>query len=157
MFAPKELTLKNASKIDSAKLFETSLQKIDTQLLFCGLGVLLGILGLLLIVAKENFYKTFSYILFPFVFVLLFVHNSMNVLQIFMLFIIVALSIDYGIYLSKSSLPTKQAILFSVLSTFAGFGVLVFSSIGVLFYIGEVATLGLGALVILMLVGKNED
>lgn len=74
-----------------------------------------------------------------------------------MLFIIVALSIDYGIYLSKSSLPTKQAILFSVLSTFAGFGVLVFSSIGVLFYIGEVATLGLGALVILMLVGKNED
>jgi predicted exporter len=80
-----------------------------------------------------------------------------NILQIFMLFVIVSLSIDYGIYMSQKgvSIQTQRAILFSLMSTFAGFGVLVFSSIGVLFYIGEVATLGLLAIFILLFLGEK--
>ena len=83
--------------------------------------------------------------------------GSVNILQLFMLFVIISLSIDYGIYMSQEGITnqSQKAIMFSLLSTFAGFGVLFFSSIGVLFYIGEVATLGLLAIFILLFMGKK--
>jgi uncharacterized protein len=157
IFAPKSLNLKNAYKIDTSKLFESSLQSIDKQLLLVGGIILFGILLLIYLFAKRDFFKVFSYILFPLSCILVFTYGKINILQIFMLFIILALSIDYGIYMVQSSKQAKQAIFFSLVSTFAGFGVLIFSSIGVLFYIGEIASLGLLALIILMMVGKNEN
>ena len=69
-----------------------------------------------------------------------------------MMFIILAISIDYAIYSSKSlDLNTKKAILYSLLSTFAGFGVLVFSNINSLFSIGAIATIGIISIAFLLI------
>lgn len=146
--------------LDSAKLFQKLLNAVYDQLFICGILIFLCIVVILYKVAGRNFFKAFSYILFPMT-TILFVMSfgSANILQIFMLFIIISLSIDYGIYMSEKDAVqgSKSAILFSLMSTFAGFGVLVFSSIGVLFYIGEVATVGLLAIFILLILGKDEN
>ncbi|MDX1808675.1 MAG: hypothetical protein R3331_03985 [Sulfurospirillaceae bacterium] len=144
--------------VDSVKLFQTLLKKIDKQLLLSGTLILLCMLFIIYKATKENFFQALSYTLLPITFCLLVItHGSVNILQIFMLFIVVSFSIDYGIYISGHGLSkqSQQAILFSLMSTFAGFGILVFSSIGALFYIGEVATLGLLGILILILMGKR--
>jgi len=74
-----------------------------------------------------------------------------------MMAVIVSISIDYGIYMNNNSVDTQtqKAILYSLLSTFAGFGVLVFSSLNALFSIGIVATIGIVAIMILLLLQNN--
>lgn len=144
--------------IDSANLFKKSLRNIYNQLYICGLLIFVSIVFILYFVTKENFFKALSYVLAPIAFCLfVMIFANVNILQIFMLFVIISLSTDYGIYMSEKSVDTKinKAIIFSLLSTYAGFGVLFFSSIGVLFYIGEVATFGLLAILILLVIGKN--
>lgn len=144
--------------VDSVNLFEKSLCNIYMQLYICGLLIFVSIILILYFATKENFFKALSYILAPIAFCLFVMSFAdVNILQIFMLFVITSLSIDYGIYMSENSVDTKvhKAIIFSLLSTYAGFGVLFFSSIGVLFYIGEVATFGLLAILILLVIGKK--
>jgi predicted exporter len=77
---------------------------------------------------------------------------SVNIMHLFSLIILVAIGIDYGIYMSNSSKPrnTMLAISYSLLSTFAAFGVLIFSSIVALNSIGVVISLGCGAIFILI-------
>ncbi|NOR55887.1 MAG: hypothetical protein GQ531_06735, partial [Sulfurovum sp.] len=50
---------------------------------------------------------------------------------------------------------TKEAIAYSLISTFAGFGVLVFSQISALFSLGIVASIGLLSVFILLLFLKG--
>ena len=146
--------------VDGKNLFSASLRAVYNELFLCGL-VVFGIILLLFYVAvKERFFKALCFLLFPLAVCLLVISFApINILQIFMLFVILALSMDYGIYMSQQSVSkeSQTAILFSLMSTFAGFGVLIFSSIGVLFFVGEVATLGLFAVVILLVVSKHED
>ena len=144
--------------IDSKKLFAKSLKSIYNQLYIYGFLIFVSIILILYFATRENFFKALSYILAPMalsLFVMSFA--DINILQIFMLFVITALSIDYGIYMSEKSVDREihKAIIFSLLSTYAGFGVLFFSSIGVLFYIGEVATFALLAIFILLIIGKK--
>lgn len=155
------ITLEGITLIDSAKLFKKSLETINYELLLSGILILFSTVLILLKSSKNSFYKSLSFVLFPLATTVCFLSfHPLNVLQIFMLFVIVSLSIDYGIYVSEQTLSkqSKHAILFSLMSTFAGFGVLVFSSIGALFYIGEVATIGLVSVCILLVIGsKNEN
>ncbi len=73
-----------------------------------------------------------------------------------MLFVILAIGIDYAIYLSrKNNALTKEAINYSLISTFAGFGVLIFSKINALFSMGVVATIGIISIFILLLFVKG--
>ncbi|WP_024954797.1 hypothetical protein [Sulfurospirillum arcachonense] len=146
--------------VSSASLFQKSLKLVYKELFVCGFIIVLSILFILLRVSRENFFKALSFILFPIALILFIISlGDVNILQIFMLFVVVSLSIDYGIYMSEKKVDenSQRAIVFSLMSTFAGFGVLIFSTIGVLFYIGQVATLGLLAIFILLVIGnKNE-
>ena len=157
-FIEKTQKVEGVYLINSAKLFEKSLNRVSKELMISGLIILFSIVIILYIVTKENFFKALSFVLFPISLILFVISFSgVNILQIFMIFVIVSLSIDYGIYMSQKEvdIQSQRAILFSLMSTFAGFGVLVFSSIGVLFYIGEVATLGLLAILIMLILGKR--
>ena len=73
---------------------------------------------------------------------------ELNIMHLFSLIILIAIGIDYGIYMSKTNkrANTVIAIKYSLLSTFAAFGVLLFSSITALYSIGLVISLGVGAI-----------
>ncbi len=158
----KYLEIKNLEFIKPLSLkylFSDALNSVKNQIFTFGLIALCFIILMLLIITRQNFLFALSFLLFPLALILcasFFI--SFNILHIFMMFIILAISIDYAIYSSKSlDLNTKKAILFSLLSTFAGFGVLIFSSINSLYSIGIVATIGILAISFLLIFTKRSN
>jgi len=113
---------------------------------------------MLFLSVKKRFLYALNYIIFPLSFTLaiLVSLDSINIMHLFSLIILIAIGIDYGIYMSNSDKPsnTMLAIKYSLLSTFAAFGVLIFSTIVALNSIGMVITLGCGAIFILIKVMK---
>jgi len=104
----------------------------------------------------EMFYPAI-YLLFP-VSVVLFsisILGKINIMHIFALVILIAISIDYGIYMYKTPTldETKMAIKYALLSTFFGFGILIFSSTVALYSIGFVITLGVASIFLLLYAG----
>ena len=78
-------------------------------------------------------------------------------MHLFSIIIIVVAGVDYGIYMShENSKETKEAIFYSLLTTFSGFGILVLSDIGAIHSIGVVITLGILAILFLVLFLKIE-
>ncbi len=143
-------------------LFEDSLNEVKENILILGTIALILIILMLLFITKKKFLFALSFLLFPLALILLYSNFvAFNILHLFMMFIILAISIDYAIYSSKSlDINTKKAILFSLLSTFAGFGVLIFSKINSLYSIGIVTTIGVLAIAFLLIFLKrssNED
>ncbi len=139
------------------ELFEKDLTKSIKSLQFLSIIAFVFICLMLYIAVKDRFFQALNYIIFPIAFILLvsfFV--ELNILHIFMIIVLISLSIDYSIYMNNSTLPnnTQKAILFSLISTFAGFGVLIFSSVNALFSIGLIATLGIVSLIILLFTHK---
>ncbi len=143
-------------------LFEDSLNEVKENILILGTIALILIILMLIFITKKKFLFALSFLLFPLALILLYSNFvAFNILHLFMMFIILAISIDYAIYSSKSlDINTKKAILYSLLSTFAGFGVLIFSKINSLYSIGIVATIGVLAIAFLLIFLKrssNED
>lgn len=140
-------------------LFDNSLKKVKDEILFLGLISLFLIILMVLFITKKNFLFALNFLLFPLAVILTYSYfSSFNILHIFMMFIILAISIDYAIYSSKSlDLNTKKAILYSLLSTFAGFGVLIFSQINSLFSIGVIATIGILSIAFLLIFIKRSS
>jgi predicted exporter len=70
-----------------------------------------------------------------------------------MLFIVLAIGIDYGIYMNEPTLShnTTLAIIYSLISTFAGFGVLALSQINSLYSIGMTAIIGIFGILFLLI------
>lgn len=138
-------------------MFEESLTAIQHQLVFLGAITVIVIFILLALITKKAFFKAMNFLLFPLSMIMLFsLFTPFNVLHLFMLFIIMALCIDYAIYTAKSlDTQTKKAIIYSLLSTFAGFGVLVFSQINALQSIGSIATIAVLSLFILLIFSKR--
>jgi predicted RND superfamily exporter protein len=134
-------------------LFEKSLEEDLDKMINLGLLSLFFIVIIIMLTSKGNILYSMSFLLLPSAFIFLYLSFiEINILHIFMFFIILAISIDYSIYSrSCNTSATKKAIIFSVLSSFAGFGVLVFSSITSLYSIGSVASLGIMAILILIL------
>ena len=118
-----------------------------------------GIIIILLIISvKRKFIYALNYILFPVgmtLFILSFL-GPLNLMHFFSLIILIAIGIDYGIYMANSQQEqqTSLAINYSLLSSFAAFGVLVFSSITALYSIGLAISLGLFFIFILTKVMK---
>jgi len=142
------------------ELFKKDLKKSLKSLELLSLVAAVFISIMLYITVKKQFFKAFNYILFPIAFILIVsLFIELNILHIFMMIVVVSLSIDYGIYMNNTQLPsnTQKAIFFSLLSTFAGFGVLIFSSVNALFSIGLIATLGIVSLIILLLTHKASN
>jgi predicted exporter len=147
--------VKNA---EAKLLFKNSIKKIHNDLtLFGGLTRLL-IIAILAMVTKKNFLQAFTYILFPVSLILCYSwFVPLNILHMFMTFVVLAIGIDYGIYMNESTLShnTTLAIIFSLVSTFAGFGVLVVSEINSLYSIGATAVIGILGILFLLLFQKR--
>ena len=154
----KAKTFDFVSDINVKAMFNKSAKEMYKNLEIYGSVVLILIFILLFFSVKNRVLYALNYILFPLSFTLaiLVSFESINIMHLFSLIILVAIGIDYGIYMSNSKQPynTMLAIKYSLLSTFAAFGVLVFSSIVALNSIGLVISLGCGAIFILIKVMK---
>ncbi|MDA3909688.1 MAG: hypothetical protein PF437_11435 [Sulfurimonas sp.] len=142
------------TNINVKEMFNKSAQKMYSDLLYFGAMVLIIIFVLLLVSVRARFIYAINYILFPlsFTVAILVSLDAINIMHLFSLIILIAIGIDYGIYMSNSKKPsnTMLAIKYSLLSTVAAFGVLIFSTIVALNSIGVVITLGCGAIFILI-------
>lgn len=142
-------------------LFEETMLNLVNQLILLGLISITLIILLIVIITKEKKIQSLLFLTFPLsIFLIYGFFYSLNILHIFMIFVILAISIDYAFYTSiKMDINTKKAISYSLLSTFAGFGVLIFTDINSLFSIGIIATIGILSISILLIflkVQKNE-
>jgi len=139
-------------------LFENSIKKVHNEFILFGGMTLLLIISILAVVTKRRFLQAFTYILFPVSLILCYSwFVPLNILHMFMTFVILAIGIDYGIYMNEAQLShnTTLAIIFSLVSTFAGFGVLVISDINSLFSIGITAIIGIMGILFLLLFQKR--
>ncbi|MDR3346201.1 MAG: hypothetical protein LBS73_03405 [Campylobacteraceae bacterium] len=127
--------------IDSMLLFQAELKSAAKELMIAGVFIVFLIVFVIAFCAKEKFLKAFSFVLAPLaVCSLIFVFTPMSVLHIFMLVIVMAISVDYGIYsVVLGGKRTNEAVFYSLLSTIAGFGVLAFSTISSLQAMGITA------------------
>ncbi len=139
--------------------FEMYMEESMDTLLKLGALALLLIVVLLYLITKNAMAYALLFLLFPLSMVGIYAYfTAINILHIFMLFVILAIGIDYAIYLSKKSdVLTKRAIAYSLVSTFAGFGVLIFSKINALFSMGIIATIGIVSIFILLVFVKGAD
>jgi hypothetical protein len=141
-------------------MFEQNLSSIYDELMVYGTITVLFILLMLFLSTKDNYLLSFAYLIFPIALILsLSFFMTFNILHFFMLFVILSISIDFGIYLGSKNLDksTYTAIFYSLLSTFAGFGVLIFSKVNALFSIGVVASVGILAITLLIIILKRPS
>lgn len=89
---------------------------------------------------------------------LYFLSIKVNIMHLFSLLIVVVSSIDYGIYVQKEgeNIKTLHAIIFSALTTIAGFGFLAFSNILALKSFGITILLGLCVILLLLLFQRRK-
>ncbi|EDZ63762.1 hypothetical protein SMGD1_1369 [Sulfurimonas gotlandica GD1] len=142
------------TNIDAKEMFKKQANKMYDDLALYSSLVILAVFVLLFFSVKAKFLYALNYIIFPssLVLAVLSVFYTINLMHLFSLIILIAIGIDYGIYMSntKEQANTVLAIRYSLLSTFAGFGVLVFSSIVALESIGMVISLGIISIFILI-------
>ncbi|NOX15416.1 MAG: hypothetical protein GXP61_05250, partial [Epsilonproteobacteria bacterium] len=157
------LSLIQKDKIKSSKLFHVvdlgkalakdSQNMKDKLEIFIIVSIIFIVRVLFFAFGKELFYPLI-YLLFPLSVVLFSISllGKINIMHLFALIILIAISIDYGIYLHKTETlsETKIAIVYALLSTFFGFGVLIFSKTTALHSIGFVITVGIGSIFLLL-------
>ena len=135
-------------------IFRSILKNAHEYLLIFLLLVATCIIIMLFFIAKKRFLYALNYILFPSSFVLFFISlfYKLNIMHIFAIIILIAIGIDFGIYMSRSKKIdlTIISINYSLMSTFGAFGVLIFSSILALNSIGVVISVGVISIYILM-------
>jgi predicted RND superfamily exporter protein len=139
--------------------FEVSMKSAISILTLLGILSSLVIVLLIYLFTKNTIFYALTFLLFPVaVFTLYALFITINILHIFMIFIILAIGIDYAIYLSRENdRQTTRAIHYSLISTFAGFGVLIFSDLNALHSMGIVATMGILSIIVLLLFLKGEN
>ena len=146
--------LKYVAAIDAKAIFAKIAKGMLREVILYASIVIFVIMLLLLYSVRGRFFYALNYILFPMALTLglITTFDQLNVMHLFALIILIAIGIDYGIYMSntKKAPTTMLAIRYSLLSTFAAFGVLMFSSIVALNSIGVVITLGCLAIFILI-------
>ena len=137
--------------------FELLMQESVNNIGILGGLVIAMIFIMFFILAGNKFVYATIFLLFPVALMSVYAYFvSINILHLFMLFIILAIGIDYAIYMvTDSNIHTKKAISYSLVSTFAGFGVLVFSQVNALFSIGIIAIIGIGSISMLLLCMKE--
>ncbi|MBE0495276.1 MAG: hypothetical protein IBX45_02575 [Campylobacterales bacterium] len=146
--------------MEATTLFLDAMGQIFRTLFWLGLAGVGVLLGMVWLACRERFVFALAYIVFPVAFIgVVFTHYAFSIMHLFMVFVVLALSVDYGIYMARAQeevSQTRSAILFSLLSTGAGFGVLALSDVGALRDVGVVACLGVLAIGLLLL-GRESD
>lgn len=140
-------------------MFEQELNAAKNELIFYGVLAVVFIVFIVFLGYRKNLANYLIFLFFPFSMILSIVlFTPLNILHIFILFIILSISIDYGIYISsaKKNEDTAKAIIYSILTTFAGFGVLIFSNISALYSIGIAASIGVLSIIFLLIFLKKE-
>ncbi|MDR1461097.1 MAG: hypothetical protein LBI78_05575 [Campylobacteraceae bacterium] len=138
--------------VDSVSLFQKELKNVVQELAAVAIFIAFLIVFVIMIFAKRDFARAFSFVLMPIAACsLIFIFIPINILHIFMLVIVLATSVDYGIYSVYSTEErTSEAIHYSLFSTIAGFGVLAFSSISALQAIGITALCAAFSIMVLL-------
>lgn len=112
-------------------------------------------LALLVIVAvatRRQALYALNFLLFPVasILVMLAFLDGYTIMHLFALFLMMIYGIDYGIFLSKGGdSAAMRAVVYSSITTFAGFGILIFSEVPAVYAIGESTLVGLMALFLL--------
>ena len=148
---------KGLSLIDTANLLSGSLTTMFDSLLFYLFISFSSIVLIIFFIVKHKVVLALNFIVFPMAMILFYLSFlQVNIMHLFSMIVIVVAGIDYGIYMSKeNSSRTNEAILYSLLTTFSGFGVLVLSGIGAIHSIGEVITIGTVSILVLILFLKK--
>ena len=153
----KDADLKEAlhvEVINLAKSLKEDTKEMKTTLSKYMTISLVFILIIIFLVSGKKMLYPLMYLLFPMSCTLFAItlFGKINIMHMFALIILLAISIDYGIYMYKTKTvsETKKAIRYALLSTFSGFGVLIFSSTVALYSIGFVITLGIGSIFLLL-------
>lgn len=129
------------------KGFEKIYESLVIQAVFAGLFVVM-----FLYFVSHNYFKSVIYILLPLFMILLYsFFFTMNIMMAIATFAMLAIAVDYGIYMANTPQnSTKKAIIYSLVTTFAGFGVLIFSFVDAIHSLGVVAVLGIVSILFLI-------
>ncbi len=150
----KAISNRFVKALNTKTFFSKMLNTIYKEMMLYSLLAIFIIIILIALSVHERFIYAINYILFPLslTLALLVTITKINILHLFSMVMLIAIGIDYGIYMShtKKLSQTIKAVKYSLLSTFAGFGVLVFSSINALHSIGIVITTAMLAIFILI-------
>ncbi len=143
----------NVYPINASKLIKKSAKGVFKSLVVYLFISFFSIIILIALVARKKTIFTLSFILFPVAIILLYLSFfNINIMHLFALIIIIIAGIDYGIYtMQKDTIQTKEAIVYSLLTTFSGFGVLALSNIGAMHSIGIVVLIGILSILFLVL------
>gem|GEM_PF-4815337 len=130
-----------------AQGFETIYRSLLLQALLAGAFIVI-----FLYFSSKNYFRSLSFILFPLAFIGAYGSVfGMNIMSVIATFAVVAIAVDYGIYTANTpEISTKKAIIYSLITTFAGFGVLSFSSVEAIYSLGIVAVLAIIAILLLL-------
>lgn len=150
--------IKGISLIEAKELIASTMQSMLKSLLFYLLLAFLSIVVIIAFIAKRKTVLALNFILFPVAMILLYLSFfQINIMHLFSIIIIIVAGIDYGIYVSQeNSQETNEAIFYSLLTSFSGFGILVLSNIGAIHSIGEVITVGIVSIFLLVIFLKNS-
>ena len=131
--------------IDGAKLIKKTTTKMFESLILYMFIASLAIVCIIIFWVGKKSILALNFILFPIAIILLYLSFiEINIMHLFSIIIIIVAGIDYGIYMSqKRSQATTEAIFYSLLTSFSGFGILILSSIGAIHSIGVVITIGI--------------
>jgi predicted exporter len=141
--------VQNLLKATTGKMF-------SNLLLYLGLAFM-SMLLIILYTVRQKTILALNFILFPIAMILLYLSfSAINIMHLFSIIIIIVAGVDYGIYIAQEdtledSTRTKEAIFYSLLTSFSGFGILVLSSIGAIHSIGVVISIGIASIFILIL------
>jgi len=158
VFIPKNERLtkmEGVEILDIAKHLSQDMQNSKQTIVKFMTVSIVFIIVMLVLVSGINILYPLVYIVFPLSVVLfgITLFGMINIMHMFALIILIAIGIDYGVYMHKTTTQaeTRTAIKYALLSTLAGFGVLIFSNTVALHSIGFVITVGIGAIFILLL------
>jgi len=142
---------------------KTTKTMFDSLLIYLFISLFVTIF-IISIWVRERIVLALNFILFPTAIILLYLSIvNINIMHLFSIIIIIVAGIDYGIYMSKESSDknhskaTIEAIFYSLLTSFSGFGILILSSIGAIHSIGIVITIGILSILFLVLFLKRVD
>ena len=150
--------------INGLELIKKTTKKMIESLMLYLVISFLAIVATIAIVVRKKILLALNFILFPIALILLYLNIvDINIMHLFSIIIIIVAGIDYGIYMSQKSLnksdaeATTEAILYSLLTSFSGFGILILSDIGAIHSIGVVITIGVLSILFLVLFLKTND
>ncbi|MEA1893318.1 MAG: hypothetical protein U9N33_11510 [Campylobacterota bacterium] len=143
-----------ARVVDLAKTLSQDTKAMKDILVKYMIISMIFIMVILFFISGFELLYPLAYLLFPISTVLFYItlFSEINIMHMFALVILLAIGIDYGIYMHKTSTlaQTRTAIRYALLSTFSGFGVLIFSNTMALHSIGLVVTIGIASIFILL-------